>query len=308
MDKLIVITGQTATGKTSLAHKLALEKNGELINADSRQIYKHLDIVTGKERLADVPVWLYDVVEPNTPFSSSEYAQHAREVIKEISMRGKTPIIVGGTYLYIKNLLYGFETESIGPDWSLREELNKASLEDLQMRLMDMDYEAFDSMNNSDQNNPRRLIRRIEILSHSGLPAGGEESQSPHRDPSVSASRRIPQDDNLTRHPEFISGSHTEIIGLRFADDEKLRATIEKRVLSRITAGAVEETRNLLSKGYKKTDPGLQTIGYKQIIQFLEEEVSEEEMIHLWITAEVQYAKRQYTFMKTSSAIAWQIV
>ena len=288
MDKLIVITGQTATGKTSLAHKLALEKNGELINADSRQIYKHLDIVTGKERLADVPIWLYDIVEPNTPFSSSEYAQHARRVIKEIHSRGKTPIIVGGTYLYIKNLLYGFETESIGPDWNLREELNTASLEDLQMRLMDMNYDMFDSMNNSDQNNPRRLIRRIEILSHP--------------DPSVSASRRIPQDD------KGLAQNDIEIIGLRFADDEKLRATIEKRVRSRIAAGAIEETRNLLSMDYKKTDPGLQTIGYKQIIQFLEEEISEENMITLWITAEVQYAKRQYTFMKTNSAIAWHTI
>ncbi len=291
MNKLIVITGQTATGKTSLARKLALEKNGELINADSRQIYKHLDIVTGKERLADIPVWLYDVVEPNTPFSSSEYAQHAREVIQKITSRGKTPIVVGGTYLYIKNLLYGFETESIGPDWNLREELNKASLEDLKMRLMDMNYDVFNSMNNSDQNNPRRLIRRIEILSH--------------RDPSVAA---LPQDDNLTRHPEYISGSHIEIIGLRFADDEKLRATIEKRVQSRIAEGAIEETRNLLSMGYKKTDPGLQTIGYKQIIQFLDEEISEEQMISFWITAEVQYAKRQYTFMKTNSAITWHTV
>ncbi|MGB4966124.1 MAG: tRNA (adenosine(37)-N6)-dimethylallyltransferase MiaA [Microgenomates group bacterium] len=288
MDKLIVITGQTATGKTSLAHKLALEKNGELINADSRQIYKHLDIVTGKERLADVPIWLYDVVEPNTPFSSSEYAQHTRRVIKEIHSRGKTPIIVGGTYLYIKNLLYGFETESIGPDWNLREELNTASLEDLQMRLMDMNYDMFDSMNNSDQNNPRRLIRRIEILSHP--------------DPSVSASRRIPQDD------KGLAQNDIEIIGLRFADDEKLRATIEKRVRSRIAAGAIEETRNLLSMDYKKTDPGLQTIGYKQIIQFLEGEILEEEMIALWITAEVQYAKRQYTFMKTNSAIAWHTI
>ncbi len=308
MNKLIVITGQTATGKTSYARKLALEHNGELINADSRQIYKHLDVVTGKERLIDIPVWLYDVVEPNTPFSSSEYAHYARTVIKELFTRGKTPIIVGGTYLYIKNLLYGFETELIGPDWNLRKELNKAPLEVLQKRLMDIDYDVFNSMNNSDKNNPRRLIRRIEILSHSKLPAGGKESQTPHRDPSVSASRRIPQDDNLTRHPEFISESHTEIIGLRFADDEKLRATIEKRVRARLAAGAIEETRNLLSMGYKREDPGLQTIGYKQIIQFLSKEISEEEMIALWITAEIQYAKRQYTFMKTNSAITWHAV
>lgn len=294
MDKLIVITGQTATGKTSLAHKLALEKNGELINADSRQIYKHLDIVTGKERLTDIPVWLYDIVEPNTPFSSSEYARHARAVIEEIYTRGKTPIIVGGTYLYIKNLLYGFETESIGPDWNLREELNKASLEDLQMRLMDMDYDVFDSMNNSDQNNPRRLIRRIEILSHPEA-----KPKYPSAKPEI---LRYAQNDKEDLHSDI------ELIGLRFADDEKLRVTIEKRVHSRITAGALEETRNLLSMGYKKTDPGLQTIGYKQIIQFLNKEVSEEEMTTLWITAEVQYAKRQYTFMKTNSAIEWQTI
>lgn len=289
MNKLIVITGQTATGKTSYARKIALEQNGELINADSRQIYRHLDIVTGKERLNDIPIWLYDIVEPNTPFSSSEYAQHARRAIKKIHGRGKTPIIVGGTYLYIKNLLYGFETESIGPQWELREELNKDSVEDLQIRLRKLSYETFENMNNSDRNNPRRLIRRIEILSH--------------RDSSPSlTSLRANQDDKV------LAQNTIEIIGLRFADDEKLRATIEKRVQSRIAAGAITETRNLLSMGYKKTDPGLQTIGYKQIIQFLEEEISEEQMIALWITAEVQYAKRQYTFMKTNSAITWLTV
>lgn len=284
MNKLIVITGQTATGKTSYAHKLALEQNGELINADSRQIYKHLDIVTGKERLDDVPIWLYDIVEPSTPFSSSEYAQHARKVIKEIHSRGKTPIIVGGTYLYIKNLLYGFETESIGPNWELREELNKASVQDLQIRLRELSYETFENMNNSDRNNPRRLIRRIEILSH----------------PDPSPPKEVQDDSELQ--------DVVKIIGLRFADDEKLRATIEKRVHARIAAGAIKETRLLLTKGYKKEDPGLQTIGYKQIIQFLDEEISEEQMIVLWITAEVQYAKRQYTFMKTNSAITWHTV
>ncbi len=278
MNNTIVITGQTATGKTSYAHKLALESNGELINCDSRQVYKYLDIVTGKDRLDNTPIWLYDIVDPNQPFSSSEWASAAREAIEAIQKREKTPIIVGGTYLYLKNLLYGFATETIGPDWQLRERLGELSVEELQEKMMDLNYDAFDAMNNSDQNNPRRLMRKIEIA----------QANTP------TPSKHIHEELKIDK-----------FIGLRFKDEEKLRNTIEKRVQKRISGGAIEETRDLLSRGYSKIDPGLQTIGYKQIIQFLEESISEKEMIQLWITAEVQYAKRQYTFMKKDTNIVW---
>lgn len=274
---MIIVTGQTATGKTSYAYNLAKEVNGELINADARQIYKHLDIVTGKERFEDVHTWLLDIVDPKEPFSSAEFAQKAREAIREIEKKGKTPIIVGGSYLYLKNLLYGFETDSIPPDWELRKELESLSVQALQQRIGE------NTLNNSDFNNPRRLMRKIEIAEY------------------------------LQNNPSHLTTSNETVpniekyIGLRFENSEKMKEKISKRVQERIDRGAVQETEELLKNGYKKSDPGLQTIGYKQIISYLEKEISEEEMISLWITAEVQYAKRQYTFMKQDHQISWCI-
>src|SRR5687767_13594055 len=125
MNRLIVITGQTATGKTSLAADLVQKHNGEIVNADSRQIYKHLDIITGKDldQFAGQRVWLFDVVDPKMPFSSFDFKEAALLAIDDIMKRKKTPIIVGGTYLYLKHLLYGIETENILPDWELRRSL-----------------------------------------------------------------------------------------------------------------------------------------------------------------------------------------
>src|SRR3990167_6056165 len=125
MNKLVVITGQTATGKTKLALECAEKYNGELVNCDSRQIYKYLDIITGKDKqlLAKVKVWLYDVVKPDEYFSSFDFVKLALPIIKKILSEGKTPIIVGGTYMYIKHLLYKVETDNIPPDWRLRKEL-----------------------------------------------------------------------------------------------------------------------------------------------------------------------------------------
>lgn len=300
---MIIVTGQTATGKTSYARTIALENNGELINADSRQIYKYLDIVTGKERFNDIPVWLYDIVDPREPFSSSQWATAARNAIQEIQSKGKTPIIVGGTYLYIKNLLYGFETEHIGPDWNLRDELGKLSLEDLQEKIMDLDYNVFDQMNNSDQNNPRRLMRKVEIIqSHQSVDTRFETCRDGPAHFYGGKGNPLKSRIGVSSDDRF---ELDKFIGLRFKNEENLRSIIEKRVHERIKAGAVQETRELFNRGFTKTDAGLQTIGYKQIIQYLEETISQEEMMQLWITAEVQYAKRQYTFMKKDTHIVW---
>lgn len=331
MQHIIVITGQTATGKTSYALRLAKKLNGELINADSRQIYKHLDIVTGKDlgtndqfsmindqhksdgktsevktsltlevkesgeeernftigyyEIDGVKLWLYDVVDPKIPFSSYDYKVCARRVIENIAGRGKTPIIVGGTYLYIKHLLYGFETESIPPNWQLREELKDKSVEELADILRSTNDQMFKQLNDSDRKNPHRLIRKIEIA-------------------------RALRDGN----PDVTSGEEkhkydiTQFNGLKFKNRDDLIAVITKRVEERLTAGAIDETKSLLDKGYTKHDLGLKTIGYKQLITHLEGNLSLEEAKKQWITAEVQYARRQYTFMKTDRNISWKTV
>lgn len=156
MKKLLIICGPTATGKTALAAALARKFNGELVSADSRQVYRGMDLVTGKDR-PDVPIWLYDVVDPDQEFSVSLWAKLARAAIADIETRNKLPILVGGTGLYIKALLAPFESINIPPNARLRKRLNALSVGQLQQMTQRR------QMNNSDWNNPRRLIRKIEI-------------------------------------------------------------------------------------------------------------------------------------------------
>lgn len=163
MNKVLVLCGPTATGKTALAAVLAKKFNGELVSADSRQVYRGMDIVTGKDRPAsqqggpDVPIWLYDVADPDEEFSVSHWVKLARGAIADIQKRNKLPIVVGGTGLYIHALIHPFETIDVPPDYPLRKKLGTLSVPELQNLLPGV------RMNQSDWNNPRRLIRKIEI-------------------------------------------------------------------------------------------------------------------------------------------------
>lgn len=154
MNKLLIICGPTATGKTALAARLAKEFNGELISADSRQVYRGRDLETNKER-PDVPVWLYDVADQGEEFSVSRWVKLAHTAIADIVHRNKLPVVVGGTGLYIKALTSPFNTIDIPPDATLRSRgLTLPQLQAMVQR---------GNMNQSDWNNPRRLIRKIEI-------------------------------------------------------------------------------------------------------------------------------------------------
>lgn len=277
---MIIVTGQTATGKTRLALELAEKHNGELVNFDSRQVYKYLDIITGK----DIPkskIWLYDIVSPNEYFSSYDYVQLALPVIADIEKRGKVPILVGGTYLYLKHLLYGIDDNNSPPNFALREQLNNQTVEYLQKRLIKLNKKVFENLNHSDQLNPRRLIRRIEI----------EES---------------PISPISQNSPTRLISPITQFIGLFYKDKSKLRENIKLRVEERLKNGAIEEVRKLLEMGYTKADPGLKTIGYQQLIKYLERQVFESKAVEDWVNKEVQYAKRQLTFMKKNANISWR--
>jgi len=301
----IIITGQTATGKTDLAFQYAKKYNGEIINFDSRQIYKYLDIITGKDipensklkiknskltyylitsnQPQSIKLWLYDIITPDQYFSSFEYVKLAQKVIKDIKNRGKTPILVGGSYFYLKHLLYGFDYK-VPPNFKLREELNKKSVNELQDILKKLSSaKTLPKMNQSDWHNPRRLIRRIEILQ------------------GQSFSRTV-----LKKESQKLLEKNSLFIGLRYQNKDKLRQAIIKRVEKRLAQGAIDEVKKILKMGYKKTYPGLKTIGYKQLIEYLEGKVSKEKAIENWITAELQYAKRQYTFMKKDKNIDWK--
>ena len=285
---MIIITGQTATGKTKLALELAEKHNGELINFDSRQIYKYLDIITGKD-IPKTKIWLYNVVKPDQYFSSFDFVQLVAPIIRDVKKRGKTPILVGGTYLYIKHLLYGIDDDNCPPNFELRKRLNDKSVDYLQKMLVKLNKKLFDNLNHSDQLNPRRLIRKIEIET------GVEDSGS-------FVFRTLAGKN--PRHALF----QFKIIGLKYKDKNKLREAIKKRVEDRLESGAIEEVKKLLKMGYTENDPGLKTIGYQQIIRYLNQDLDKEQTIEDWINKEVQYAKRQYTFMKKDKNIKWREV
>ena len=290
MNDLVVITGQTATGKTKLALDFALNPpaggNGELVNADSRQVYEYLDLVTGKDKgelkKSRIKVHLLDVVTPNQSFSSYDFVSLAVPIIQDIRKRNKTPIIVGGSYLYIKHLLYGQDVK-VAPNQKLRLSLEKLSVEELQKKLLCIDKSMNTKMNHSDWNNPRRLIRRIEI---------------------ATASIRSNVSDTSSTLPAL----SYKLIGLRHKSKESLISAITARVEKRLAQGAIDEVKRLLKMGYKKIDEGLQTIGYKQLIAHLEENMTIEEAKQEWINKEIQYAKRQITFMKLDKNIEWREV
>jgi len=277
---MIIITGQTATGKTELALEMAKKHNGELINFDSRQIYKYLDIITGKD-IPKTKIWLYDIVKPDQYFSSFDFVKLVTPIITDIKNRNKTPILVGGTYLYLKHLLYGIDDNNSPPDFKLREKLNNKSVDYLQKVLIKLNKDIFENLNHSDQLNPRRLIRKIEIAKSAPIKT-------------------------VLNKTVFIKSVPEIFIGLKYKDKTKLRQAIERRVTERLKNGAIDEVKKILKMGYKENDPGLKTIGYQQIIKFLNKKITKEKAIEDWINKEVQYAKRQYAFMKKDKNISWR--
>lgn len=297
---IFVLFGQTATGKTAKALELVEKYNGEIVNFDSRQIYKKLNIVTGK----DIPpnakfnlqiqiqnkslgfyqllttnyphhIWLYDIVDPKDTFSSADYCLQAEKVLSDIITRGKTPILVGGTGYYLRHLLFGTPDIKVQENMLLRTELNTKTVAELQSILAKKNASMLSEMNNSDRNNPHRLIRRIEIAeSGKELPPLAQHETLSTRLTNLS----------ITYLPFFHSS--TDVV----------REKITLRVEQRVEAGALKEVEDLLNEGYTKEDPGLNAIGYQQIIGYIENKLTLSEMKKQWITKEVQYAKRQKTY------------
>lgn len=304
MTTLYVVTGQTATGKTKRAIELAQKQDGELISADSRQVYRTLDIVTGKDRrelrAAGVTTHLIDVVNPYQEFSSHDFVRHAHPIINDIIARGKTPIIVGGTWLYIKHLLYGHDIQA-PPNPTLRHALNKKTVHELQVILADLERNhppltnpSLKPLNQSDSQNPHRIIRRIEILTHTAQIQNASPSQNHHTTPNPSMS-------------DLRGRTQVHIEGLLFPTRQALHEAVTARVQKRLEQGAVEEAQKLLTV-YDPTVPGLQTIGYTQLISHLRGECTLAQAVDEWVAREMQYAKRQYTFMKQDSSITWHEV
>lgn len=294
--KLLVIYGPTAVGKTSLGIKLALESRGEIISADSRQIYQGMDIGTGKDLsgnsklqtlnsksgssknhqigyylIEDIKIWLLDIITPDQRFSAYHWSMLAPKIIKDIWSREKLPILAGGSAFYLKTLMDGLDTMGVEPDWLLRRDLGKLSLQKLQRKASQANFLRWSKLNRSDRNNPRRLMRLIEV----GLSKGGGKKSG------------------------FLK--EVNVLGIYLdASLEFIKKRVEKRIEQRLEQGLVNEIKTLLKK-YSWDDPGLNCLAYKEFKGFFEKKKDLEEVKKEWLKDEVAYAKRQKLWFRNDS-------
>jgi tRNA dimethylallyltransferase len=289
MNKILVICGPTATGKTGLAVKLSKRFDGELVSADSRQVYRDMDIGTGKDHPRDIKISLIDVVDPNENFTVANYVDLAREVMGKIWKKGKLPVLVGGTGFYIKAVVDGIETIGIPPDWELRRKLQnflpagrQGKTPKLQEILKKLDSEKWKRMNKSDRNNPRRLIRAIEIA-------------------IKAKSSKL----NVQSYNSRVKTSHILMIGLK-ALSKVLYRRIDERVDKRMKEGMVNEIKKLLVQGYSWDNSVLgETLGYQEFKGYFEGKMILTEVVQRWKYDEHNYARRQMTWFKKDERIKW---
>lgn len=281
---VVAIIGPTASGKTALSIRLAKEIDGEIINGDSMQIYRHMDIGTAKITEAEmegVPHHLLDIKEPTEGFSVAEYQQLVRGKIEEIQARGKMPIIVGGTGLYVQSVLYDFQFAKQEVDEAAREnyykELEILGPEAMHAKLVQMDPAAAASIH---PNNTRRVIRALEMAELAGVSRAEEQFNRGD----------IPLYNHL-------------IIGLDM-DREKLYERINLRVDLMMEAGLVDEVRALYDAGIRDVQ-AIKAIGYKELYAHFDGLVSLDEAVEQIKQNSRRYAKRQLTYFRNKMDIEW---
>ena len=269
--KAVFILGPTAVGKSDIAISLAKKFDGEIISCDSVQIFKGLDIGSAKikkEEMQGVPHHLIDIKKPNETFTAFEFVNAMRQKIKEITERGKLPFVVGGTSLYVKSLINGYNFGGVGVDENLRKELEiewkEKGVQSLYERLKKLDNDMAASV---DKHNPLRVMRAIEIASSKGQK----------------------------------TTAVNDIESLIFAivmERSVLYERINKRVDIMLQNGLVEEVQKLKKQGLTKDNQSMKAIGYKEVLSFLDGEIIYEEMAELIKKNSRNYAKRQLTFLR----------
>jgi len=278
IPKVLVILGQTATGKSDLAVKIALKFNGEIISADSRQVYKGMDIGTGKITKAEmqgIPHYLLDIADPMQRITVIDWRKIAEEKIKDIVKRGKLPIICGGTGFYIDSLINDTGFPDVLPDENLRKELEKKDLNDLVSDLLKLDSNAEKKI---DLKNKRKVIRAIEIATALG------------HIPELKLEQR--------KDMKFLK------IGLNLTPEE-LQARISKRLESRMKAGMENEARNLLKNGVtleRMREFGLE---YRYLAELIQNEITYKDFMSILATRIWQFARRQMTWWRKDENIKW---
>ncbi len=283
---LIVIVGPTAVGKTKNAIEVAKMINSEIISADSMQIYKYMDIGTAKPTLEErqgVPHHLIDIAEPSEKYSVADYKKIAEGKIKEILQKGNTPILVGGTGLYIKSVIDNYYFPEAVIDKKYRSELKRIAAEKGGIYLHNILVEKDPvSATKIHPNDLKRIIRALEVHHQTGKPISYYEK--------ITKKRESPY--NLF------------YFGLTISRDE-LYKLINERVDLMIKEGLIDEVKNLLEKGYSKGSNALKGLGYKQIIDYLEGDYSLNEAIDILKRDTRRFAKRQYTWFKRDNRIYW---
>lgn len=275
--KVIVILGPTATGKSDMAVKVAKKFNGEIISADSRQVFRGMDLGSGKitkKEMMGVRHHLLDILSPNTIFSMAKYKSLAEKAIEDILDRNKTPIICGGTGYYIQSVVENFIIPDVKQDPKLRKELDKLSTQKLFVMLKKLDKNRAETI---DKNNRVRLVRAIEI---------------------AKTLKSVPPLTRGENKYNFIQ------IGLRL-DKTALKEKIHVRLIKRIKKGMIKEIENLHKDGvsWKRLESfGLE---YRNVAEFLQGKVSRDEMINNLENKIVQFAKRQVTWFKRHKNIKW---
>jgi len=283
-NKIIVIVGPTASGKTNLSIELAEKLNSEIINADSRQVYKFMDIGTAKptkEELQRVKHYFIDRVKPDEHYDAGMFGKEGRKVIELMIKQDKIPIVSGGSGLYIKSLVDGlFE----GPERDenirskIEERLKTESIDSLYKELCDIDYEASQKIQ---PNNKHRIIRALEVYYLTGIPIS-----------KLHKMNKI----EINFIPVFI--------GL-YWERKVLYQRINQRTIDMLNSGLVEEVKNLLNMGYNKNLKSFKTVGYKEPIEFIEGKITYDEMINLIQQYTRNYAKRQLTWFRADNRIHW---
>lgn len=298
--RVLIVCGPTASGKTKLALTLARRFNGELVNADSRQMYKGMDVLSGKDiptgvkpyiherrivkgetvevstyDMYGIPLWLYDAAPITQSLSVSHFQEIASYVISDIQKRGKLPIVVGGTGFYLSTLVDGIDTIHIPQDHSLRGMLAEKTVKDLQDMLSVVDPTRWKGMNNSDTFNSRRLIRAIEVATWK------KEHPSPRRQNEVFDAMWV---------------------GLRCEVDD-ISKRISARVAARFNNGAVEEVIGLGKISVLL--PADSMLGVSVLRDYIRGSITAEETKRLWAIEELQYAKRQMVWFRKRSDIHW---
>ena len=285
MQKVIVICGPTASGKTSLSIELAKKINGEVVSCDSMQIYKDMTIGTAKptkEEMQGIKHYLIDCVSPDVRYSVADYKKEATNAIREIFSKGKVPIVVGGTGLYVESLIYGIEYNEIEVDLEFREELEKIEQKEGLEKLYEMakaiDEKAMEKISHNDK---KRIFRVLEIYHSTGKTKTELEAESRKNGPEY----------------EYL------LFGIDF-EREKLYDRINKRVDIMIESGLIEEVKTLISK-YKEFPTAMQGLGYKEVVQYLNGILTKEEMIEKIKMETRRYAKRQLTWFRKYKNIIW---